>query len=417
MTTKFEMVCEEFSAFFIARKGKILAIEQNYWKSYTLDIQHVLKDYIGKPFFTLFRLDFVKDLRLTPLENMKETRMSVTTEAAALLAQIDANMGNIKPDLDKAEESVGGRTLPLGHQSAVVQITSAILKPSKNGPPNINIQSEVVEDIEDKGTTNFAGIKLGWNYWFGRSTTKPFSEIDPFGKGMMVPKKDGTGERYLRSTLEEFYGWCKRAGFGAEVLEGIAQGKMTIPFTAVVNAIDKGLFIVINNGRSVYNGEVDKYVVKPTEPNYTPPEQTLFEPQDSEPVKVAKSLSQFEKGDRVTSMNNYFQDGEAYLGHYISDNGNDATVKWDDEETSNIPLKDLRILDNGQPDNEETKVTTEESQVQEPFVEGQIIQSNSNFEHGAGWEGTVKEFSKDIIVIDWEDGTTDRIPHNQVDVE
>ena len=109
MTTKFELICENFSAIFIAQRGIILAIEQNYYKPYLLNINHVLKDYIGKPYFTLFRLDIISGLRLTPLKKMKEiSDMTVDTVAASMLAQIDGNMGDIKPDLEKAEESVGG---------------------------------------------------------------------------------------------------------------------------------------------------------------------------------------------------------------------------------------------------------------------------------------------------------------------
>jgi hypothetical protein len=423
MTTKFELICENFSAIFIAQRGIILAIEQNYYKPYLLNINHVLKDFIGKPYFTLFRLDIISGLRLTPLKKMKEiSDMTVDTVAASMLAQIDGNMGDIKPDLEKAEESVGGRTLPLGHQSAVVKIASAKLGPSKSGPPNINVQAVVVEDVEGSKTTTFAGIKVGWNFWFGKSTKAPFNQIDPFGKGMMVPTKDGTREYYCRSTLEEFYGLVKRVGLEDKATEAIEQGKMTIAYTALVNAIDKGLFVVINNGRNVYKGETDKLIIKPVENGYSAPDEVLFEqPEGNEPATKEQPVSaNFEPGDRVQSMNNAFGDGESYSGHYLSDDGSNATVKWDDDGSEDeISLDNIRVIDSSTVEQEnEIETTTEESQ-EVGFVVGQIVTSNSNYEHGAGYEGTIEKITgeNNVLSMAWEDGTKEVIDNNCVDAE
>jgi len=194
---------------------------------------------------------------------------------------------------------------------------------------------------------------------------------------------------------------------------------MTIPYTAIANAVDKGLFIVINNGRSLYRGEYDKTVVKPTEKGYKSPlgEATSFIPAELE----EKDPFSFVNGERVESINDAFKDGETYFGHVINNDGQNANVRWDDGDESEISVDSIKVSSNGQVTEVATIITEKETQ-EIGFVVGQIVQSNSNFEYGAGYEGTVDAVEQCDdgswrVAIKWEDGDENTIPTTQVDAE
>ena len=115
-------------------------------------------------------------------------------------------------------------------------------------------------------------------------------------------------------------------------------------------------------------------------------------------------------------MNNAFGDGESYSGHYLSDDGSNAIVKWDDDGSeAEISLDNIRVIDEPTA---EIETTTEESQ-EVGFVVGQIVTSNSNYEHGAGYEGTIEKITgeNNVLSMAWEDGTKEVIDNNCVDVE
>jgi len=307
--------------------------------------------------------------------------MTVDAGQSKILAKLQSRSKGAYDKVKGAEAQAGGRSLPGGIEGGVAVCTDAKLgETEKAGDPFFFIYSSVTEPSEYNGIFNGMFYGLTEDQW-------------------------ATYDEKLGRLISDL----KLMGFGDIVENASSEGDMLVQVIEHIKT-NKPAFIFNTGKRARKNGDYSVFIQGCPEGDYVPPSEDSAKQavkgaaKGKKPVPKAKAKpstngstpaapTPFSKGDKVTTINDYFEDGEVYAGTVVSvdKKAESAMVEFDDGTgQSEVPFVSLAAIA------EENATTSIE-------VDDRVISTNDHFGDGVDYEGTVTGVEGDTATVVFDD--------------
>ena len=320
----------------------------------------------------------------------------MSKEESALYAKFrkrsKANYAKVK----ETEAKAGGRELPLGLEEAVCQITGMKLGEDKNGVASIYIYRSGTEPKQIEGIAmgqNYPCEETHYNYGSGTQTEEE-------NQSRLISDLKLMGYEEVILTHDDFWTMISDVG------ERIEQDAP---------------FVFFNTGKKASNsGEARIFLQEVVPPDNVAPtldaENQHPETHTAAPKKtVVKKGSDFDEGDKVTTINDFFGDGEAYTGVVVGLDGDEISVEFDDGSgLQAVPSESLELI--APKRQAPTKKAAPKKGIpvkgtaKPKFDEGdRVVSANDHFENGEDYQGmitTINQGAKTCTVT-WDNGDTD----------
>jgi ribosome maturation factor RimP len=307
--------------------------------------------------------------------------MAASTEQSKILAKLRKRRKDVNYDkIKETEAQAGGRKLPGGLKDAVAVITGAdIVERGQNDTPCFIINATCVEPEECKG------IGCDVSYFLEDSEYENYSDV-------------------IGRLLNDL----KLMGFEDEVTAADDENELMEKIMELCSDKDNQLAYTFNTAnRANKSGYYRVYVQGLPDEDYeipnldgSPQEEAKAKKDGYSKQKKTPKKSAFSVGDKVTTSNDHFDDGNDYTGEVTEVDGDSITVHFDDDDTTDIV-----------PANNLTKIESEEEADDEGLQEGDAVQTiNDHYKDGETWTGVVIAVEGDTATVEFEDESTDDVP-------